>query len=230
LKRLLEGDKKKFEEKLREENDLNDSKMKKLIHEYENKIAEKEVEYQTQLDSLQHDLNEQITNFNLYESNAEQIILSLKQEVESLKNYLSESKENFNKLQEDNNYHLGNHLENMKKERNEFIKKIETLSSDLSAKTKENINLGLKINKLENTIKDNEEKKENIIKMYELEKKDLQEKLDLYKKKSEETSEELMIKKLEFSRENALLKQQVSDSLSFRLSSMKRKKSLFRPN
>jgi uncharacterized protein involved in exopolysaccharide biosynthesis len=163
LKLLLEGDKKKFEEKLREENDLNDSKMKKLIHEYENKIAEKEVEYQTQLDSLQHDLNEQITNFNLYESNAEQIILSLKQEVESLKNYLSESKENFNKLQEDNNYHLGNHLENMKKERNEFIKKIETLSSDLSAKTKENINLGLKINKLENTIKDNEEKKENII-------------------------------------------------------------------
>ncbi len=163
MKLLLEGDKKKFEEKLREENDLNDSKMKKLIHEYENKIAEKEVEYQTQLDSLQHDLNEQITNFNLYESNAEQIILSLKQEVESLKNYLSESKENFNKLQEDNNYHLGNHLENMKKERNEFIKKIETLSSDLSAKTKENINLGLKINKLENTIKDNEEKKENII-------------------------------------------------------------------
>jgi hypothetical protein len=135
----------------------------------------------------------------------------LKQEVESLKNYLSESKENFNKLQEDNNYHLGNHLDNMKKERNEFIKKIETLSSDLSAKMKENINMGLKINKLENTIKDNEEKKENLIKMYEFEKKDLQEKLDLYKKKSEETSEELMIKKLEFSRENALLKQQVCE-------------------
>ena len=104
----------------------------------------------------------------------------------------------------------------MKKERNEFINKIETMNSELSSKIKENINHGLKIDKLENLIRDNEEKKDNMIKTYEIEKKDLQEKLDLYKKKCEDTNEEYMVKKLEHSRENALMKQQVLLILSFR--------------
>ena len=55
-----------------------------------------------------------------------------------------------------------------------------------------------------------------MIKTYEIEKKDLQEKLDLYKKKCEDTNEEYMVKKLEHSRENALMKQQVLLILSFR--------------
>ena len=62
-----------------------------------------------------------------------------------------------------------------------------------------------------NIIKDNDEKKEHSIKTLEIEKRDLQEKLDLYKMKGEETNEELMVKKIEFSRDNALMKQQVKD-------------------
>ena len=211
LKRLLEEDKRRFEEKLQNDQENYESKIKKIIIDYETKISEKENEYQNMFEGLQNDLNEQTSNFNQYESNAEQQITSLKHKIESLENLLNETKDNYSKLQENSNYHLGNHLENMKKERNEFINKVEALSSDLNAKIKENINLGLKINKLENIIKDNDEKKEHSIKTLEIEKRDLQEKLDLYKMKGEETNEELMVKKIEFSRDNALMKQQVKD-------------------
>jgi len=209
LKALFETEKIRFEDKLKDEKLKNEKKIKSLKEEYETRIREVESELKDEIDNINNDYNELENTHQTYIANAEHEIATLNQQREALEAYLREAKELINKTQMQSNQNIDQLTENFNKEKKELITKIDALTIESNNRDKEISQLQLKRDQLERTIQDKDSLANQIRKEYEEERKDIQRKLDSYKQKYQESNDEFMMKKLEFTRESALLKQQI---------------------
>jgi len=209
LKALFETEKIRFEEKLKDEKSKNEKKTKVLKEEYESKVRDIETELKEEIENYQNDYNDLENTHQTYIANAEHEIATLNQQREALESYLREAKEVMNKQQQQSSTSIEQITEGFNKERKDFFTKIETISVENANKDKEISQLQLKRDQLERTIVDKDNLANQIRKESEEERKDIQSKLDGYKQKYQESNDDFMVKKLEFTRESALLKQQI---------------------
>lgn len=209
LKAIFETEKIRFEEKLKEEKLRNEKKIRYAVEEYENKIKDSESDLREEIENLQNDYTELENTHQNYIQNAEHEISMQNQRIDQLDNYLREAKEALANTQIIANNTLDQHTENFNRERKELLGKIEGLQAELANREKEITQLGLKRDQLERNLHDTNTSANVMRKEYEEEKKELIAKLENYKNKYAESHDEFMIKKLEFTRENALLKQQI---------------------
>lgn len=209
LKALFETEKIRFEEKLKEEKLKNEKKIKLLKEEHETRIKEVENELRDEIDNYNNDYNELENTHQTYMANAEHEIATLNQQREALESYLREAKELINKTQLQSNQNIDQLTENFNKEKKDLLNKVDSITLESSNKDKEISQLQLKRDQLERNIQDKENYSNQLKKETEDERKDLQTKLDSMKQKYQESNDEFMVKKLEFTRESALLKQQI---------------------
>lgn len=209
FKSLFEIEKMRLEEKLKEEKIKNENKMKVVTEENENKLKEMEKELKTELEELQEEYNLLESDHQNYIYNAEHEVSLLNQKIETLESALKESKENVTNLQSQFNQTLESKTEAFNMERKELLKKVEEIRNECNAKEKELTALNMKKEALEKTIYDNEQTYNKQRKELEEDVKEMITKHENFKVKQQEIIDELLIKKLEFSRETALLKQQI---------------------
>lgn len=209
LKALFETEKIRFEDKLKEEKLRNEKKIKYTIEEYEAKLKEIETDLRDELENSQNEYADLESSHHNYVSNAEHEMEMLNQKIEALEAYLRDAKEVIATTQSQSASNIEQATENFNKERRELHNRIESLSNDASNKEKELASLQLKRDALERTIHEKDSQLNTQRKENEEEKKDLSAKLEAYKIKYQESNDEFMIKKLEFTRESALLKQQI---------------------
>ena len=208
LKMIFETEKLRMEEKIKEEKNKADKKLKQQALENENKINELIEEHQNdrmefeeqykQLEEHNAELNEKLEN-----------IQSLYSKIESLEKSNKELKDNYNLAIA--NAAKANELaaEKFDKERKEFLDKIEGINSQLSAKDRENLMLVNEKEKYINVIKDKDVYVNNLRLEVEEEKKELQLKIEEYNNKYHEAHDKFLQEKMELSKDNAVLRQQV---------------------
>jgi chromosome segregation ATPase len=209
LKNLFETEKIRFEEKLKEERYKSEKKLKNNTEEYESKLQELERELKEEIENLNNDLQAEINNHNDYVSHAEHEIGLLRQKIETLEHFLNEAREALNAVQTQSSQQLEKEAENYKKDKIEYQTKIDTLTLENNNKDKEITSLKTKKEQLETLIVEKEAALLNLKKELEEDKRDLMTKMENYKTKFTESNDDFMLKKLEFIRESALLKQQV---------------------
>lgn len=213
MKSIFDTEKIRFEEKLKDERTKNEKKIKNLTEDYETKIKEIESEYKEEIENLNADLQAEVNNHNDYVSHAENEIGLLQQKIETLKHFLDEARESYSKLQNETALQSEKESENFRKDRAEMQAKIETLISDNNSKDKEITSLNMKKDQLTNKVNEKDELLLSMKKEHDEDKKDLTAKMENYKTKYQESNDDFMMKKLEFIRESALLKQQVYEKI-----------------
>lgn len=208
LKMIFETEKLRMEEKIKEEKNKaekklkqqaleNDNKINELIEEHQNDRMEFEEQYK-QLEEHNAELNEKLEN-----------IQSLYSKIESLEKSNKELKDNYNLAIA--NAAKANELaaEKFEKERKEFLDKIEGINSQLSAKDRENLMLVNEKEKYINVIKEKDVYVNNLRVEVEEEKKELQLKIEEYNNKYHEAHDKFLQEKMELSKDNAVIRQQV---------------------
>jgi chromosome segregation ATPase len=174
-----------------------------------NKLKDTEGELKEENENLQNELNE-INNVHVnYVNNSEHEIEMLKQTILQNENKLKETKDTLSSEAEKNKQSLETLTESFNKERNELQMKIDTLGNDLNNKEKENASMQSKKEQLEKIIKDKETTIENLKDENQKEKDELNKKIEELKKNYNDLNDGSMMKNLEFTRDNALLKQQI---------------------
>ena len=186
LKSIFENEKSRLEAKLKEEKSKNEKKIANLIEEYENKLKEQENELKDENENLHNDLEDLNQEHTSYVTNAEHEFELLNQKIENLEKGLKESKNNLNNEISKNKSNLDSLNELFNNERKELQSKIDNISNDLNNKEKELTAMTSKKEQLENNSK------------YE----------DL-RKKYNDLNDGSMMKNLEYTRDNALLTQQI---------------------
>ena len=183
LKNIYESEKNLFEEKLREEKSKTERKIKALTDEYEKKLSQQETELREEIENLSEDYQLEVENHKNYASQAEHEVGLLQQKIETLENYLSDSKETLSNNQIQSRQILEKEIDNFKKDRNEFLLKIEVLNNENNNKDKEITSTKMKKDQLEYLLSEKENLLILIKKEYDEEKKDLQTKIENIKSK-----------------------------------------------
>ncbi len=209
LKSIFESEKIRFEEKLKEEKAKYEKKMKYNGDEWESKMREIESDLRDELEQLQMDYNDLETTHQQYIQNSEHEIGILGQRNETLEAYLKDTREALNQLQIQSAQNLEQASENFNRERKEYMNKIEQLTLDYNNKEKEITSLQLKRDQLDAVIADKDNTINSMRKEFDEERKELNNKIEHFKQKYQESNDEYMLKKLESTREIALLKQQI---------------------
>ena len=184
LKSIFENEKSRLEAKLKEEKSKNEKKIANLIEEYENKLKEQENELKDENENLHNDLEDLNQEHTSYVTNAEHEFELLNQKIENLEKGLKESKNNLNNEISKNKSNLDSLNELFNNERKELQSKIDNISNDLNNKEKELTAMTSKKEQLENKYED-------------------------LRKKYNDLNDGSMMKNLEYTRDNALLTQQI---------------------
>ena len=209
LKSLFETEKSRLENKLREEKNKSEKKLSNLIEEYETKLKDQENELKEENEGLHNDLEDLTQEHNEYLTNAQHEFELMNQKIQTLEKSLQEAKANLDNESSKNKLNIENMNELFNNERREFQNKIDNISSDLNNKEKELTTMNSKREQLEKIINDkddliNQIKDENI-----KEREENSLKYEELRKKYEALNDNSMMKNLENTRDNALLKQQI---------------------
>ena len=183
LKNLFETEKYLFEEKLREEKSKTERKIKSLSEEYENKLSQQEAELREQIDNLSEDFQIEIENLKNYASQSEHQVGLLQQKIESLEQNLIETKDSLNRNQIQSRQLLEKEIDNFKKDRYDFLLKIEGLNNENNNKDKELTSLRMKKDQIEYLLQEKDNYSNLIKKEFDEDKKDLQNKIENIKSK-----------------------------------------------
>ncbi len=183
LRHLFEQEKVLFDEKLRDDKLKNEKKMKALIEEYENKLHQQEAELKEEIENLNEDLQTETASHNNFVTQAEHEIGLLQQKNETLEQYLNETKDALNQNQIQSRQILEREMDNYKKDRNEFLNKIEALNIENNNKEKELTSFKMKKDQLEYLLQEKENYVSMIKKEFDDEKKELQNKIETLKSK-----------------------------------------------
>ena len=212
LKMIYETEKIRLEDKLKEEKSKADKKIKQLTNDYEDKLRELQEETSNEYAALEEEYKLLEQNNNNYISQAENEINLLTHKVETLEKNNKEMKEQM--IQAQLAAKQANDLINEKyeKERKEILEKLESMTSEFNSKDKEILLLRSDKERLEGTIKDKDEHIAQLRKDLEDEKKDLNAKIDEYNRKYNEGHDRFLTEKMEFTKEVAILKQQIEFS------------------
>lgn len=209
FKSLFEIEKMRLEEKLKDEKIRSENRNKNLCQEYEDKINSMEKEHKEEVEDLQRDYSEIENEYQNYLTNADNEINILSQKIKDLEIQLKEYKESSVSIQNQLSQNLDSKIETYENEKKELIKKFEDLKNEFNTKEKDFLSLNIKKESLEKQLYDNEQAYNSHRRELEEDIKELISKHDLFKNKQQEIVDELLIKKLEFTRETALLKQQI---------------------
>ena len=209
FKYLFEIEKLRLEDKYKDEKVKYEKKLKYMTEENETRMKEIEKEYKEELEEVNAEFLKIYNNHQNYVLNSEYEKNILNQKIETLENALKESKESILIIQNKFNQASEFNVEAFKLERKELAKKFDELRNECNIKEKELTSINSKKEALEKNLYENEQ-------TYNKERKELEDdikemicKHENYKSKQQEIIDELMIKKLEFTRETALLKQQI---------------------
>ena len=208
LRNVYEVEKERLQTRVIEEKEKAGRFASQQIEEYEVKLKDEQQQRAEEVGSLQNELAECDLRCHEVITQLEQEAELSKQKIKTLEDQLKESKDQFNRLQSINSKSLEQQMNNFTEERKNMLEKIEKLSYELTVKereltTYENKNLSLQQD-IERTSKSIKEWKAERI----TEKTSLSEKIETLKDKNQQLRDELMQRKLEYSRESALLKQQ----------------------
>ena len=209
LKSLFESEKARLEDKLKEEKSKNAKKLQNLIDEYENRLKEQENEYKEENENLQNELADLNQAHEAFVSNAEHDFELMNQKVLSSEKALKEAKDSLNSESSKNKISLESLNDQISKERKELQIKIDNLTNDFNSKEKEYTALVSKKDQLEKIIYDKDILINQMRDEYGKEKDDLTRKYEELKKKNSELNDINMMKNLEYTRDSALLKQQI---------------------
>lgn len=214
MKNFYEMDKERLEHKINEEKSKIEKRYLSQIEEYEQKIKEEQQQHSEEIEELQSALRES-------EIKHQTIILSQEQEkkldtqkIQALEENLKEAKDSINKLNIINSGTLERQSTNFNLERNQLIEKNEKMLQELTNKERTIMNLENKMFNLQEEIKKRNESIEEFKTEITSEKSGLLEKIEILKSKNQQYTEELMQKKVEYSKESALLKQQNQFSIN----------------
>ncbi len=209
LKSIFENEKSRLEAKLKEEKSKNEKKIANLIEEYENKLKEQENELKDENENLHNDLEDLNQEHTSYVTNAEHEFELLNQKIENLEKGLKESKNNLNNEISKNKSNLDSLNELFNNERKELQSKIDNISNDLNNKEKELTAMISKKEQLEKIINDKDEMISQLKDDYIKEKDEYNSKYEDLRKKYNDLNDGSMMKNLEYTRDNALLTQQI---------------------
>ena len=209
LKSLFENEKTRLESKLKEEKNKSEKKISSLIEDYENKLKDQETELKEENENLQNDLEDLNQEHTAYVTNAEHEFELLNQKIENMEKSLKESKENLNNEFLKNKNNLDTLNEQFNTERKELQVKIDTISSDLNNKEKEFTAMVSKKEQLEKIIVDKDNLISSIRDENSKEREEISLKYEELKKKYNDLNDGSMMKNLEYTRDNALLNQQI---------------------
>ena len=140
---------------------------------------------------------------------AQHQILLLSEKLLTQDNLLNEDKENLLKITKAHNQDLEKKISEFNKDRKELTEKIDSLTKEKNAINQELIKKDEIINKLNTTIKEKENEIEDSKKEYDTAIDRIINKFEQYKQKQQDLINEFNIKKMEYQRENDLLKQQI---------------------
>ena len=140
---------------------------------------------------------------------AQHQILLLSEKLLTQDNLLNEDKENLLKITKAHNQDLEKKISEFNKDRKELTEKIDSLTKEKNAINQELIKKDEVINKLNTTIKEKENEIEDSKKEYDTAIDRIINKFEQYKQKQQDLINEFNIKKMEYQRENDLLKQQI---------------------
>ena len=209
LKSLFETEKTRFEAKIRDEKNKGEKKLANLVEEYETKLKDQENELKDENERLNNELDDLTQEHNSYVTNAEHEFELMNQKIQTCEKSLQDAKNNLDNEAAKNKQNIDNLNDLFNNERREYQSKIDNISSDLNNKEKELTTLNSKKEQLEKIINDKDElinqiKDENI-----KEREENSLKFEELRKKYETLNDSSMMKNLENTRDNALLKQQI---------------------
>ncbi len=209
LRNFYELEKEKLEQRIVDEKEKARTIYAQQIEECEQKLKDEQQQRAEEVEVLQNDLAECEAQNRGIISHLEQEAGLQKQKIQTLEEQLKDSKDQFTKTQSLNNTSLEQQMSNFAEERKGLIEKIERLSHEITTKermltTLENRNDSMKLD-LEKAAKSADENKAERL----AEKNSLNERVETLKAKNQQLADDCMQKKLDFSRESALLKQQV---------------------
>lgn len=210
LKMMYETEKIRMEDRMKDERNKTDKKIKLLIAEYEEKLKEVTEESHNEYFALEEEFKNYEQRMTNYESQAENEINLLNHKVDALEKGNADLKERLAAISSTSQKSLESINEKFEKERKELNERIELLQSDQNSKDKEIVLLKSDKDRLEGVIR---EKDEYIIKVKsesEDEKKDLNARVEEYNRRYQEGHDKFLTEKLEFTKEIAVLKQQVN--------------------
>jgi len=208
LRNFYEMEKERLEARISEEKDKANKACAAQIEEYEQKLKDEQQQRTEEVENIQNELAELAARDREIIGQLETEAGLNKQKIKTLEDQLKDQKEQFAKFQTMNSAALESQMNSFTEERKAMIEKIEKLSHEITMKerqitTLENKNESM-VQDLERTSKTSEEWKLEKL----AEKSALTEKIEALKAKNQQLSDEIMQKKLDSSRESALLKQQ----------------------
>lgn len=209
LRMIYETEKIRLEDKFKEEKSKNEKKLKSLTNEYEEKIKELTDEAQNEYYNLEEEYKALEQRSLNYESQAENEINILKNKCDNLDKNLKELKENFNSAVSNAQKSAEIALEKYEKERKELNDKLEFVNSDNNNKDKEIVLLMADKDRYASMLKEKDEYVNKLRSEIEEEKKELTLRIEEYNKKYQEGHDKFLTEKLEFTKDIAVLKQQV---------------------
>jgi len=207
LKSLHEIERDRLERRFLEERDRNENRVNNMSEEYENKMREEQAIQDDEISRLKEEIQELeeriLISTQQYESD-----LALKQQtIDSLEEYVKETKESLANIHSSNASSLEHYLSNFAVERNQLQGKIEDLNAEISKLTQGN----LALSQLKEQIESNSSRKianlESSMKELTNENSRLNKLLEESRLKTQETSNVFLETKVDMNKEIALTHQ-----------------------
>ena len=209
LKKIFNDEKVRLDEKINTQKKKFDDKMNNIINEYETKIKEQEEQCKLEVDNIQYAYEELEGKYNALSLDSQHQIELLSEKLLTTDNFLNEDKERLLKLTNVHNKEIEKKLNEFNKERKELNEKVESLNIEKTKLAQEINKKNEIISQLKATIQEKDKEIEDSKKEYDTAMDRFINKFEQYKQKQQDSINEYNIKKLEYLRENKLLKQQI---------------------
>ena len=208
LRSVYEIEKERLQTRILEEKEKNGRICAQQLEDHETKLKEEQQQRAEEVQALHNDLEECELRSREIITKLEQKEELYQQKIKTLEVQLKDAKDQFTQFQTMNSKSLEQHMLNFSEERKTMLDKIERLSSEITEKERLIINLENKTLSLQQDIIRNAKAMDEWKAEKLADKNELQEKIINLRAKNQQISNDLMQKKLEYSRESALLKQQ----------------------
>eukprot|EP00357_Protocruzia_adherens_P021897 CAMPEP_0115015452 /NCGR_PEP_ID=MMETSP0216-20121206/26784_1 /TAXON_ID=223996 /ORGANISM="Protocruzia adherens, Strain Boccale" /LENGTH=1622 /DNA_ID=CAMNT_0002385589 /DNA_START=185 /DNA_END=5053 /DNA_ORIENTATION=+ len=208
LKAFYESEKTRLEGRLNEEKTKYEKRLENQAEDYEEKLQEEQAAHEEDVEALQTELQEREADHGEMAGQMERQITISAQKIDSLERQVKEMKEQAKNLQEMNSTSMDQIQAKYAAEKTSLQTKIDALTNDLTFKERESTSLGHKVEKLKADIVKKNTLLEDVKQDASSERVALTERLENERTKAQTLSDELMKKKLDWTRETALSKQQ----------------------
>jgi chromosome segregation ATPase len=213
IRRNYETERTKFENDLNREKERINSALIEQENYFKDRIKELERIKDERIVELEDELENLENNHNNYVSQTEQDLNLNAQQIDNLTKFLSDTKDSLNAANQSHALALAQQYERFDSEKKDLCQKLEELSLDLNKKEKEIMLLTVKKEQLEESYREKQEALERIRAQFEIEKKELNEKMNAHIQKNQSLNDELWSNKVVYDRTLALKEQEIEFDL-----------------